>query len=109
MINIVDCNTSELNDRLQDRSIVCFGAGVFFQRFIEQYGEIVPSIIIDNYVNGYRDIGKTRVQIGGIEKLKECLNCEKDVAIVITSSHSGDILEQLNALEYCNGIAHADT
>lgn len=98
-MKLINCDVYEFIDIIKNKCLVCFGVGVWFDRFIDRY----ESLSIENYLcyisdNDLKKVGKNKkvinkeIPIISPEQLKNL----KNVAILITCADVFNVFDQLN-------------
>lgn len=102
MINLKICFPEDLGRETTNTSIVCFGAGKHFPKFLQEHPNLKEKIIciLDNnpVLSGKSYLG---YPIYSVQEFKELPYL--DFTIIITTVHYGEIFEQLNADYFFDG------
>lgn len=97
MVNLKICVQEQLPGEIGERSIVCFGAGRRFPKFLQKYPALKDKIIciLDNnpVLSGKSYLGYPIYSVSEFLDRDIC-----DFSLVITALHYGQIFEQINGL-----------
>lgn len=105
MVRVIKCKKEEFEQRIEDKDIVCFGAGDELCKICIDYEKISGKIkyIVDNNKAGQEwKIGKHVVPIVRPQEIHpQILNC---MLIISTISYADQIIQQLDSFEDYDGV-----
>ncbi len=102
MLKIIQCSAEEFSYRINDRKLICFGAGRYLDRFEHEPFFICPELIIDNNQMGYRTVSGRIIPIVHPDSLHR-EEIEKSVLIITVAGYR-EVVEQLDSMNQFDGL-----
>ena len=105
MVNLIHCGRKKFIKQLENKKLYCFGAGKYFQNFIDSEYNLPVEAVIDNY----RYMNEKSISIGDdivpIISVDEFVKrADKNSVVVITCLAVEEILTQLDSIEELDGL-----
>jgi len=110
MVNLINCSVSDFNKRIENKKLVCFGAGVVSEYFLKRYREFNFENKIEFIVDNNENLNGTFKSFNGknipIISFRQFISSiSNNIAILITNFvYVDEILNQLDNEPALNGI-----
>ena len=105
MVHLIDCGKKEFIEQTKGKKVYCFGAGKYFQYFVDNDYGVKIEAVIDNYrcQDGTKlFMDKELVEIIPIETFLQ--KYDANSVVMITAYSIEDILEQLDSIDILDGM-----
>ena len=95
----------QFNELAQEKEVICFGAGKYFDIFFSYCPELITKVkfIVDNNPekwNTFRNFSNTKIKIISSEKLSEILNDKSILLVTVGNNLILQILKQLENMDF---------